>query len=65
MIFHEYKKRKEDKIQAQIPDFLKKLASTNETGMTLRDSINLMTKSDIGLSSEIKRSTMISNGPFS
>jgi flagellar protein FlaJ len=55
MIFHEYKKRKEDKIQAQIPDFLKKLASTNETGMTLRDSIKLMTKSDIGLSSEIKK----------
>lgn len=55
MIFHEYKKRKEDKIQEQIPDFLKKLASTNETGMTLRDSIKLMTRSDIGLSSEIKK----------
>ena len=55
MLFHEYKKRKEDKIQAQIPDFLKKLASTNETGMTLRDSIKLMTRSDIGLSKEIKK----------
>lgn len=55
MLFHEYKKGREDKIQAQIPDFLKKLASTNETGMTLRDSIKLMTKSDIGLSKEIKK----------
>ncbi len=55
MIFHEYKKRREDKIQSLIPDFLKKLASTNETGMTLRDSIKLMTRSDIGLSKEIKK----------
>ncbi len=55
MLFHEYKKRREDKIQSQIPDFLKKLASTNETGMTLRDSIKLMTRSDIGMSKEIKK----------
>lgn len=55
MIFHEYKKRREDRIQSLIPDFLKKLASTNETGMTLRDSIKLMTRSDIGLSKEIKK----------
>ncbi|VVB89328.1 Type II secretion system (T2SS), protein F [uncultured archaeon] len=55
MIFHEYKKLKEDRIQSQIPDFLKKLASTNETGMTLRDSIRLMTRSDIGLGKEIKK----------
>ncbi|KCZ72584.1 archaeal flagella assembly protein J [Candidatus Methanoperedens nitroreducens] len=55
LIFHEYKKRREDKIQSQIPDFLKKLASTNETGMTLRDSIKLMTRSDIGMSKEIKK----------
>ncbi|MDD5473317.1 MAG: type II secretion system F family protein [Candidatus Methanoperedens sp.] len=55
MIFHEYKKGKEDRIQSQMPDFLKKLASTNETGMTLRDSIKLMTHSDIGLSKEIKK----------
>ncbi len=55
MTFHEYKKRREDRVQSQIPDFLKKLASTNETGMTLRDSIKLMTHSDIGLSKEIKK----------
>lgn len=55
MIFHEYKKGREERIQAQIPDFLKKLASTNETGMTLRDSIRLMTRSDSGLIKEIKK----------
>lgn len=55
LIFHEYKKGKENRIQSQIPDFLKKLASTNETGMTLRDSIKLMTRSDIGMSKEIKK----------
>lgn len=55
MIFHEYKKGKEERIGAQIPDFLKKLASTNETGMTLRDSIRLMTRSDSGLGKEIKK----------
>jgi flagellar protein FlaJ len=55
MIFHEYKKGREERIQAQIPDFLKKLASTNETGMTLRDSIKLMTRSDVGLGKEIKK----------
>ena len=55
MIFHEAKSHKESKIQSQIPDFLKKLASTNETGMTLGDSIKLMTRSDIGLTKEIKK----------
>ncbi|HID28165.1 MAG TPA: secretion system protein, partial [Methanosarcinales archaeon] len=54
-IFHELKASREKNIQKQIPDFLKKLASTNETGMTLRDSIKLMAKSDIGtLSKQIK-----------
>ncbi len=55
MMFHEYRKSKENKIQSQIPDFLKKLASTNETGMTLRDSIRLMTLSDMGMGKEIKK----------
>lgn len=55
MFFHEYKKRREDRIQSQMPDFLKKLASTNETGMTLRDSLKLMTRTDIGLGKEIKK----------
>jgi flagellar protein FlaJ len=55
LIFHEYKRGWENKIQSQFPDFLKKLASTNETGMTLRDSIKLMTRSDLGMGKEIKK----------
>jgi flagellar protein FlaJ len=55
LIFHEYKKGWEEKIQSQFPDFLKKLASTNETGMTLRDSIKLMTRTDLGMGKEIKK----------
>jgi len=55
LIFHEYKKGWEEKIQSQFPDFLKKLASTNETGMTLRDSIKLMTRTDMGMGKEIKK----------
>lgn len=55
MIFHEYKKMREEKIQVQIPDFLKKLASTNDTGMTLRDSLKLMTRSDLGIGKEVKK----------
>lgn len=55
-IFHELKSRKQKKLEKHVPDFLKKLASTNETGMTLRDSIRLMARSDSeGLSSEIKK----------
>ena len=53
--FHEIKNFKEKRIQNQIPDFLKKLASTNETGMALRDSIALMARSKIGhLSKQIR-----------
>lgn len=54
-LFHEMKNFKEKRMQNQIPDFLKKLASTNETGMALRDSIALMARSKIGhLSKQIK-----------
>lgn len=54
--FHELKMRREKKIQAQIPDFLKKIASTNETGMTLAESIELMSRDDTGeLSREIRK----------
>jgi flagellar protein FlaJ len=55
MFFHEFKRKWEGKIQSQMPDFLKKLASTNETGMTLRDSIKIMTQSDMGMGKEIKK----------
>jgi flagellar protein FlaJ len=55
-IFHEIKNMKKKKIENNFPDMLKKLASTNETGMTLRDSIQLMAKSDTNaLSKEIKK----------
>lgn len=54
--FHEIKSFREKKLQTQIPDFLKKLASTNETGMTLRDSIYLMAKTDTSsLAPELKK----------
>ena len=54
-IFHEAKSMRESRLQKQIPGFLNKLASTNETGMTMRDSIKLMSKSNIGtLSKQIK-----------
>jgi len=55
-IFHELKSRRQKKLERNVPDFLKKLASTNETGMTLRDSIKLMARSGSeGLSNEIKK----------
>jgi len=47
-VFHEGKMARERKLQKQIPDFLGRMASTNETGMTIRDSIKLMAKSDTG-----------------
>jgi len=54
--FYELKMLHDRRIQTQIPDFLKKLASTNETGMTLKDSIKIMTRADIGaLSKDIKK----------
>ncbi len=53
--FHERKMARERKLQKQIPDFLGRMASTNETGMTIRDSIKLMAKSDTGaISKQIK-----------
>ncbi|HJH30465.1 MAG TPA: secretion system protein [Methanosarcinaceae archaeon] len=56
MLFHERKSRRQKKLDKSVPDFLKKLASTNETGMTLRDSIRLMAKSESeALSKEIKK----------
>ncbi|MEL4304829.1 type II secretion system F family protein [Methanococcoides sp. LMO-2] len=47
-IFHEVKSHRKKSLEKQFPDFLKKLASTNETGMTLRDSIKLMANSGKG-----------------
>lgn len=54
--FYEKKNRRERKIASEMPDFLKKLASTNETGMTLCQSINLISNSNFGtLSSEVRK----------
>ncbi|UGV41226.1 type II secretion system F family protein [Methanococcoides orientis] len=47
-IFHEIKSHRKKSLEKNFPDFLKKLASTNETGMTLRDSITLMATSGKG-----------------
>ncbi len=54
-VFFEIKNMKKKKLENNFPDFLKKLASTNETGMTLRDSIKLMARSETdALSREVK-----------
>lgn len=55
-IFFEIKTWRERKVSAEMPDFLKKLASTNETGMTLTQSIALISNSNFGtISSEVKK----------
>jgi flagellar protein FlaJ len=55
-IFYEKKNRRKKKLEQNIPDLLKKLASTNETGMTLQDSIKLMSRKETDtLSKEIKK----------
>jgi flagellar protein FlaJ len=54
--FYEMKQRRAKKIASEMPDFLKKLSSTNETGMTLMQSIDLISHSNFGsLSPEIKK----------
>ncbi|HDM36561.1 MAG TPA: hypothetical protein ENG09_04845 [Candidatus Syntrophoarchaeum butanivorans] len=56
VIFYERKRRQHKKIKAQVPDFLKGVASTNASGMTLVQSIEVIAKSMSGaLSREIKR----------
>src|SRR5271157_97448 len=50
--FFESKTRRSRKISAEMPDFLKKLASTNETGMTLTQSIGLIANNNFGLMSK-------------
>ncbi len=54
--FHEMKNHRERKIASEMPDFLKKLSSTNETGMTLTQSINLIANNNFGmLSTEVQK----------
>jgi flagellar protein FlaJ len=55
-IFFERKTWRERRISAEMPDFLKKLASTNETGMTLTQSIALIANANFGtISSEVQK----------
>ncbi len=45
-LFYEMKNKKDRKVMRMIPDFLGKLASTNESGMTLYQAIRLIGKTD-------------------
>lgn len=55
-IFFERKNWRERRISAEMPDFLKKLASTNETGMTLAQSIALIANANFGtISREVQK----------
>ena len=56
VFFYEAKKKRENKVKKQFPEFLHKLAITNEIGMTLPQSIEMMAKSDTSsMSSEVKK----------
>jgi len=55
-IFHEIKSRREAKIIRELPETLKKLESANETGMTLNESLLLVSETSSGiLSKEFKK----------
>ncbi len=55
-IFYELKMRKLLKIEKTIPDFLKRLAEINESGLNLKEAIRIVLKSRIGLlSKEVRR----------
>lgn len=55
-VFYEIKARRENKIRNEIPDFLHRMALTNEIGMTMSESIELMAKQSHGaLTEEINK----------
>lgn len=55
-VFYEIKARREKKIRNEIPDFLHRMSLTNEIGMTMAESIELMAKQSHGaLTDEIKK----------
>ncbi|MEM3086010.1 MAG: type II secretion system F family protein [Halobacteria archaeon] len=55
-VFYEIKAKREKKIRNEIPDFLHRMALTNEIGMTMSESIELMSKQAHGaLTEEIKK----------
>jgi flagellar protein FlaJ len=49
VFFYEAKSRKEKKLKGEIPGFLHRLALTNEIGMTIPESIELMAKQETGI----------------
>lgn len=56
VIFFEVSSRRRKKIASDMPPFFKKLASTNEIGMTLPQSIELISRSNVGsLTTEVKK----------
>ncbi len=56
VIFFETKRRRHRKIKAQVPSFLKGVASTNASGMTLTQSIEVIAKSTSGaIGEDIRR----------
>ncbi|AGF96359.1 type II secretion system F family protein [Methanosarcina mazei] len=56
IIFHELEVRRIRQIEDQVPEFLKRLASINGTGILLADAIAITAQSNMGrLKSEIKR----------
>jgi flagellar protein FlaJ len=55
-VAHEIEKYRLRRIEAEIPDFLDRMASVNEAGATVVDSIERLTRTDLGpLSPEIAR----------
>ncbi len=54
--FHERKSRREKKILRELPDTLKKIKSANSTGMTLKESLLLVSETSSGeISDELER----------
>ncbi|AFK18747.1 secretion system protein [Haloferax mediterranei ATCC 33500] len=55
-LFHEIRKRRIRAIERNMPDFLDRLASVNEAGLTVVESLRRVAASDLGpLSDEVKR----------
>ncbi len=55
-VFFEISSRKQKKMAKEMPNFLKKLASANEIGMTLAQSLKLIAKTNIGiLTTEVQK----------
>jgi len=56
VVFFEISSRKQKRTAKEMPNFLKKLASANEIGMTLAQSLELIAKTNIGiLTTEVQK----------